>query len=177
LIGAIVLSIVLHEYSDAIAIGAIIILNALFGFFQEYKAEKSIAMLSKLTSPTAKVIREGKEMIIPVAALVPGDIVLLEAGDKINADIRLIEAINLTVDESILTGESNTVNKQTNILPEKTIIAERHNMVFAGTITSTGKAKGIVVKTGMQTELGAIAEMVQSTKEIQTPLQKKLKKL
>ncbi len=177
LIGAVVLSIVLHEYSDAIAIGAIIILNALFGFFQEYKAEKSIAMLSKLTSPTAKVIREGKEMIIPAAALVPGDIVLLEAGDKINADIRLIEAINLTVDESILTGESNTVNKQTNILPEKTIVAERHNMVFAGTITSTGKAKGIVVKTGMQTELGSIAEMVQSTKEIQTPLQKKLKKL
>ena len=177
LIGAVILSIILQEYSDAIAIGAIIVLNALFGFFQEYKAEKSIAMLSKLTSPTAKVVRDGEEIIIPAALLVPGDIVLLEAGDKISADIRLIEAINLTIDESILTGESNTVNKNTDIIPEKTILAERHNMAFAWTITSTGKAKGIVVKTGMQTELGAIAEMVQSTKETQTPLQKKLKKL
>lgn len=106
-------------------------LNALFGFFQEYKAEKSIAMLSKLTSPTAKVVRDGEEIIIPAALLVPGDIVLLEAGDKISADIRLIEAINLTIDESILTGESNTVNKNTDIIPEKTILAERHNMAFA----------------------------------------------
>lgn len=89
----------------------------------------------------------------------------------------MIETINLTVDESILTGESKTVSKQTNILPQNTILAERENIVFTGTITSTGKGKGIVVATGMQTELGAIAEMVQSTKDTQTPLQKRLKKL
>lgn len=109
--------------------------------------------------------------------MVPGDIVLLESGDKINADIRLIEAITLSVDESILTGESRTVVKNIHPLAPETILAERSNMIFAGTIVATGKGTGIVVHTGMQTELGAIAQMVQSTTETQTPLQKKLKKL
>lgn len=177
LIGATILSIILQEYSDAIVIWVIVILNALFGFFQEYKAEKSIALLSKLTSPTVRVIRWWTEKILPASVLVPGDIVLLESGDKINADIRLIEAITLSVDESILTGESRTVVKNIHPLAPETILAERSNMIFAGTIVATGKGTGIVVHTGMQTELGAIAQMVQSTTETQTPLQKKLKKL
>lgn len=177
LIGATILSLILQEYSDAIVIGAIVCINALFGFVQEYKAEKSIAMLSKLTSPTVKVVRSGKEQIMAAALLVPWDIVWIQAGDKINADMRLIETVDLSIDESILTGESKTVKKSTQLLQAQTIVAERSNMVFAGTIVATGKWIGIVVYTWMQTQLGTIAKMVQTTNDTQTPLQKKLKRL
>lgn len=177
LIGATIISIILHEYSDALVISMIIMINAILGFFQEYKAEKSIAMLSRLTSPVAKVIRNGKETIIPASWLVPWDIVLLETGDKINADMRLLECIDLSVDESILTGESKTVQKSTNPLKIDTIIAERSNMVFAGTMVARGKWIWIVVYTGMKTQLGNIAYMVQTTQDTKTPLQQKLQKL
>jgi len=177
LIAALVISLFLGERIDAVVIGIILILNALFGFYQEYRAEKSIEALKKLSSLKATVIRDGKDIEIDAKLLVPGDITKLIEGDKIPADSRVFELANLQTQEAALTGESLPVKKELKILPEKTILADRLNMVFSGTIVTSGKGLAIVTGTGMSSEIGKIAKLIQETEPEKTPLQKKLNQL
>ena len=176
LIGAALVSGFLKEWVDALAIIAIVIVNAILGFIQEYRAEKSLAALKKLSSPSSKVLRDGKRKIIPSHELVPGDLIELEAGDNVPADGRLAwHSANFSVAEASLTGESSPVVKTNLALKEKEVpLADRANMVYMGTSVSCGKARALVVDTGMQTELGKIAGMVQGIEQEATPLQKKL---
>ena len=176
LMGAAFVSGFLQEWIDALAIIAIVIINAILGFFQEYRAEKSLAALRKLSNPVSKVIRNGRHKIIPSSELVPGDVIEMEAGDSIAADSRLVwMSANFGVQEASLTGESTPVAKTTRALEEQNIpLADRANAVFMGTSVVSGKAKALVVHTGMQTELGKIAGMVQAVVHETTPLQKKL---
>ncbi len=176
LIFAAIVSFFVGEYLDATAIIIIVILNGFFGFFQEYKAEKALEALENLSTPSCKVIREGREIVVSSESLVPGDILVLEQGDRIPADAYLLEAMSLQVDESMLTGESIPVKKKVCVLPEKTPLPERKNMLFAGTIITYGRARAIIVSTGMQTEFGKIASMIQ-VKEEKTPLQKRMEKI
>ena len=177
LIFALIVSILLKEEIDAIVIAVIIILNAVLGFVQEFKAEKSIEALQKLSSLKAKVFRNKKEIKIDSKFLVPGDIIALETGDKVPADCRLIEVHNLETQEGPLTGESQPINKHDSILEDNTVLAEQKNMVFAGTVISKGRALALVVKTGMDSEIGKIASLIQEASEKYTPLQKKLREL
>jgi Ca2+-transporting ATPase len=176
LIGAAIVSGFLQEWVDAFAIIAIVVLNAILGFIQEYRAEKALAALRKLSSPTSKVIRDGHGQVVSSFELVPGDIIELEAGDNVPADSRIAWLTsNFTAAEASLTGESTPVAKTVSVLNEKdTPLADRANMVYMGTSVASGKAKAIVAETGMQTELGKIAEMVQEIKREETPLQRKL---
>lgn len=176
LMGAAVVSGFLQEWVDALAIIAIVIINAVLGFIQEYRAEKSLAALKKLSSPSSKVIRDDRHNVIPSLQLVPGDVIEFEAGDSIPADSRLAWiSPNFTVLEASLTGESTPVAKTIHVLNEKEIpLGDRANMVYMGTSVTSGKAKALVVHTGMQTELGKIAGMVQGIQHEITPLQKKL---
>jgi Ca2+-transporting ATPase len=176
LIGAALVSGFLQEWVDAIAIIAIVILNAILGFIQEYRAEKSLAALKKLSSPTSKVIRNGQHAVISSFELVPGDLIELEAGDNVPADSRVVWlTANFAAQEASLTGESTPVVKTTAPLKEKDVpLADRANMVYMGTSIASGKARAIVVETGMQTELGKIAGMIQGITRDTTPLQKKL---
>jgi len=172
---AVFVSYYLGEIVDAYVIGVIIILNALLGFIQEYKAERAIESLKKLSKTNARVLRDGKEELIDSENLVPGDIILLEEGDKVPADSRLIELINLEVDESTLTGESTSVSKELVILKkEKLVVSELRNMIFMNTLISRGRATAIVVETGMLSEIGKIAKTITEQKTPETPLQKKL---
>jgi len=165
----------LETYADAIVIGIIVLLVAVAGFVQEYRAEKALDALKKLAAPKARILRDGKETIIPAREIVPGDILVLEAGDLVAADARLIESIELKTDEAILTGESTAVSKDASaVLSENTPVSERKNMVFTATHTTYGRGKAVVTTTAMQTEFGKIAELVQESKEEETPLQKKL---
>jgi len=176
LIAAALVSGFLKEWVDALAIVAIVILNAILGFIQEYRAEKSLAALKKLSSPSSKAIRNGEYCVIASCELVPGDLIELEAGDNIPADSRLVRITsNFTVMEASLTGESVPVAKTTLALEEKDVsLADRANMVYMGTSVSSGKATAVIAETGMQTELGKIAGMVQGITQETTPLQKKL---
>ncbi len=176
LIAAAFISGFLQEWVDALAIIAIVIVNAILGFIQEYRAEKSLAALKKLSNPVSKVIRDGQHKVIPSLELVPGDVVEIEAGDSIPADSRLLWiSANFTAQEASLTGESTPVAKTTHALEGKNIsLADRANMVYMGTSVSSGKAKALVIYTGMQTELGKIAGLVQEIAHETTPLQKKL---
>jgi len=168
----------LGEIADAITILAIIFVNALLGFIQEFKAERSMESLRSLTAPEATVLRNGVGLKIAAAELVPGDIVLLEAGDRIPADIRWLKTSNIRVEESALTGESQAVAKNSQpLLDEYTPIADRKNMSFMGTVLVNGRGLGIVVATGMATEMGLIAGMIQEAKEEDTPLQRRLAQL
>lgn len=168
----------LGEYSDAITIVAIVVLNAILGFIQEFRAEKSLKALKELTAPTAHVIREGTLQEIPASELVPGDIIYFEAGDRIPADIRLFEAKGVYIEESALTGESVPVQKEVlEIMNEDVSLGDRFNMAFMGTLVTRGSGQGIVVATGMSTEMGQIAQLIQSTETIQTPLQHRLEQL
>jgi len=164
----------LETYTDAITIGVIVILVALAGFIQEYRAEKAVEALKKLTAPRARVIRDGKEAIIPAKEIVPGDLLVLESGDTIPADARIIESIELKTDEAVLTGESTPVGKGLDPLRPETPVAERKNMLFMATHTIYGRGKAVVTSTGMGTEFGRIAELVQTAEEEETPLQKRL---
>jgi len=166
----------MEAMADAIIIGAIVILVAVTGFIQEYRAEKAIEAMKKLTAPRARVVRDGQEIIIPARDIVPGDILALESGDHVSADARVIEAIELKANEAVLTGESASVNK--NVLPVKSDapISERHNTLFTATHVVYGRGRAVVTSTGMGTEFGKIAEMVQAAEEEETPLQKKLNK-
>lgn len=177
LIGASLVSGFLKEWVDAIAIISIVILNAILGFIQEYRAEKSLAALKKLSSPTSKVIRDGKHMIIPSSEIVPGDLVEMEAGDFVPADSRIVYATgNMSTHEASLTGESTPVTKAASRLElENTSLADRSNMLYMGTSVVAGKARALITGTGMNTELGKIADMIQDIEDSTTPLQNKLK--
>ena len=174
LLVATALSMVIGEFYDAIVIIAIVMACAVLGFTQEYKAEKALEALKKMTAPTATVLRDGKEMQLETRDLVPGDIILLYTGDKVAADARLIEAINMKTDEAPLTGESTPVNKNVKPLPEETIVSDRRNTLFTGTVVVYGRGKAVVTSTGMNTEFGKIAKMVQVTEEEETPLEKRM---
>lgn len=176
LIAAGIISGVLGEAVDAIAILAIVILNAVIGFYQEVNAEKSIAALKKMTAPQAKVRRDGRMSSIPASGIVTGDIIELEAGDLVAADARLIEASSLKCIESALTGESDAVEKQSETLDTGEIpLGDRENMVFMGTSVATGQGSAVVVATAMNTEIGRIAGLIEGASEdASTPLQQKL---
>lgn len=177
LIAAAVIAGFLGEPEDTIAIVAIIVLNAALGFSQEYRAEKAIAALKALAAPQAQVRRNGTVVLLPAFELVPGDIVLLEAGNIVPADLRIIESFELRVDESMLTGESQVVGKESEpIASERLPVADQKNMAFKGTIVSAGRATGLVVRTGMSTELGRIATLLKEEVEVRTPLQNRLAK-
>ncbi|MBX9778142.1 MAG: cation-translocating P-type ATPase [Xanthobacteraceae bacterium] len=159
---------------EAIVITAIVVLNAILGFVQESRAEKSVRALMALAAPEANVVRDGERQRIPASEIVPGDIVLIEAGDKIPADARIIEDANLHTDEAPLTGESMPVTKSPKPLPEDTGLGDRVNMLFAGTVATYGRGRAIVVGTGMQTEVGKIAGLLETAEKEQTPLQQEL---
>jgi len=174
LLGATALSLVLGEIVDAITILAIVFACAFMGFVEEYRSERALEMLKKMAAPTATVVRNGEEKEIPARELVPGDLVVLSTGDKVPADLRLVEAVNLRMDEAPLTGESTPVDKITDPLPEETPVPDRKNMAFSGTTVVYGRGKGVVVATGMDTEFGKIAAMVQEVEEEVTPLEKRM---
>ena len=164
--------------TDTIIILIVVLANAIIGVTQEAKAEKSLEALQKLTDHASKVIRDGKITVIPAKELVPGDIVLLDTGDYIPADLRVIEAVNLKSQESSLTGESVPVEKSNQVIEDMEVgIGDRTNMLFSSSLVTYGRGKGIVVATGMDTEVGKIAEMLDNTEEQITPLQEKLNKL
>jgi Ca2+-transporting ATPase len=174
LIAAAVISGLIGDVTDTFIILAIVIINAIIGFFQEFRAEQAMEALKQMTTPEATVIRDGKTERISSKDLVPGDILLLEAGNVVPADVRIVESYSLRVDESSLTGESVAVDKITKPLEEKVLApGDRINMAFKGTFVTYGRAKAIVTATGMQTEIGLIASMLQEKESI-TPLQKRL---
>jgi P-type Ca2+ transporter type 2C len=165
-------------FKDTIAILAIVILNGILGYVQESRAEQALAALKKLSSPNVRVIRDGKQVEIAGKDLVPGDVMLLEAGVQVAADGRLIEESNLQIRESALTGEAEAVNKNALLqLPEDTSLGDRINLVYQGTEVVQGRAKVLVTKTGMQTEIGKIAELLQSVESEPTPLQQRMAQL
>jgi len=165
-------------FKDTIAILAIVVLNGILGYVQESRAEKALAALKKLSSPNVRVIRDGKPLEVVAKDLVPGDVMLVEAGVQFAADGRLIEESNLQVRESALTGEAEAVNKRAKlILPEETSLGDRINLVFQGTEVVQGRAKILVTNTGMQTELGKIAAMLQAVESEPTPLQQRMTQL
>ena len=175
LLVAAVVSFLLGEYSDAIIIMAIVILNAAIGFSQEYRAELAIAALKKLSVPNVQVRRNGHTLELSALQLVPGDIVKLETGGYVPADGRILNEINLKIEEAALTGESEPVQKNTSaIFEENVAIGDRHNMVFMGTIVTYGRGTIIITDTGMDTELGNIADLIQGVEQEQTPLQRRL---
>lgn len=176
LIGAAVISAVTGETTNGYVILAIILFISILGFVQEYKAERAMQALKKMVALEARVLRQGAVKRIPIKELVPGDVILVEAGDRIAADARLIEAINLETVESSLTGESHPVSKNAGVLGEDTPIAERKNMVLMGTIATRGNGMAVVVGTGIHTQIGSIAEMIQIREE-EPPLKIKFSRL
>ena len=163
--------------TDTIIILIVVVLNAIIGVAQENKAEKSLEALQKMSSHAAKVMRDGKLVVIPSKDLVPGDVVILETGDYIPADLRIVEAVNLKSQESAMTGESVPVEKSPDVISGEVELGDRKNMLFSSSLITYGRGKGIVVGTGMNTEVGKIAKMIDETDELQTPLQIKLNNL
>lgn len=174
LIAAALVSAFLGELVDAFVILFTVVLAGVLGFVQEYRAEESIKLLKSLTSPEALVLRDGKEGKVPSSLLVPGDILLLQAGDRIPADARLLEALSLKVDESSLTGESVPVEKSINIFPPETSQPDRKNMVYTGTSVTYGRGKAVITATGMSTAFGKLAGLLGEIERERTPLQEKL---
>ncbi|MFZ5518368.1 MAG: calcium-translocating P-type ATPase, PMCA-type [Candidatus Zhuqueibacterota bacterium] len=175
---AAIISLLLHEYIDAGVIFVIVLLNAFIGFWQEYKAENALAALKKMAVPTVRVRRDGVEQQIAATNLAPGDIIIVEAGNIIPADSRIVLAANLKVQESALTGESESVLKNTNRLSGDDIpLGDRKNMLYMGTIVTYGRAEAVISATGMNTELGKIATMLQQVEDDKTPLQMRLTSL
>ena len=164
----------LEDYADSITIGVIVALNAVVGFIQEYRSEKAIEAMRKMTAPKAGVLRDGREAVIQAEEIVPGDILLLETGDRVAADARLLEVVDLSTDEAVLTGESTPVEKKTGPISGNTPVSDRNNMLFMATHIIYGRGKAVVTSTGMATEFGKIAEMVQAIEEEETPLKAKL---
>lgn len=177
LMGSSVVCILLGEIYDALAIISILFLNALLGALQEQKAEGALAALKGMTAPTARVLRSGSQLTVPASQVVPGDIIYLEQGDIVSADVRLISVTNLTVDESTLTGESYPVLKHSDQADQCLPLLDCHNMAFMGTIVNQGRATAVVVHTGMQTQIGKIAGMLNKDDNEETPLQKRMLKV
>ena len=178
LVAATVASAFLGHGVETIAIAVIVLFAVVLGFIQEYRAERAIEALREMAAPTVVVIRDGHEMEIAARELVQGDIILLQAGDKVAADARVLESVNLQADEAALTGESIPVHKKTEALPEEDLsLGDRSNMVFGGTIVTYGRGRGIVVATGMKSQFGRIAEMLQTVETGRTPLQRNLDKV
>ncbi|MFC4598834.1 calcium-translocating P-type ATPase, SERCA-type [Cohnella hongkongensis] len=178
LVGATVVSGLLGEMLDALTIIAIILINGVLGFYQEYRAERSLRALKELSAPFAKVVRDGELLHIPARDLVAGDVVLLESGDRVPADLRFLECNDCSVDESALTGESVPVAKTAGkLISPELALGDRRNCGYLGTMVTRGTAKGIVTVTGMRTEMGKIADLIQQTEEAETPLQHRLEQL
>lgn len=171
---AAVVSAALGEWLDAIAIGVIVIVNALIGFVQEYRADQAVLALRSLTSPRARVVRDGRSLMVEASTVVPGDLIILEPGDVVPADARLYSADGLTTNEAPLTGESVPAEKLVTPSADDAPLAERHDFVFMGSSVATGTAKAIVVSTGMRTELGRIARLLSQTEKGATPLQRRV---
>ncbi|TLS49926.1 calcium-translocating P-type ATPase, SERCA-type [Paenibacillus antri] len=175
LMGATLISGLLGEYLDAVTILAIIVINGVLGFIQEFRAERSLRALKELSAPTAKTLRDGEWVVVPAKELVPGDIVALESGDRVPADVRFLEANSVYAEESALTGESVPVSKSAAAIPEDDVpLGDQRNMGFLGTMITMGTARGVVVRTGMRTEMGKIADLINNTEEAETPLQRRL---
>lgn len=175
LVSAALISFALHEVFDGIAVLIAVLLQVVVGFVQEYRAQRSLAALKKVISLSARVVRDGKEQVITAEELVPGDIIQLQAGDKISADVRLIEVHDFEVNEAALTGESEPILKKTDALTSSQVdLAEQVNMAFTGTVATKGNAVGVVSYTGSYTQMGKIAQMIKKTKDEATPLQNKL---
>lgn len=177
LLAAAIISLLLHEVSDAVIIAFVVFMNAVVGLIQEGKAQKALDSLKKLTSPRAYVIRDGREKEIPASELVKGDVVCLEAGCQVPADLRLTRIRNLKVEESALTGESLPIEKDTSYLAqagEKTALGDRKNMVYMSTVVTYGRGEGIVTDCGMDTQIGRIAALINESPQESTPLQKRL---
>jgi Ca2+-transporting ATPase len=178
LIAASAISALLGEWIDALAILAIVVLNTVLGIIQEQRAEQALAALKRLAAPEAHVLRDGRHRVIPSRDLVPGDIVFLEAGNYVPADVRLLEAVNLRVEEASLTGESLPVHKNSATVLERNVpLGDRKNTAFMGTLVSYGRGRGVVTSTGMHTQLGLIASMLQNVEVEVTPLQRRLDQL
>ena len=170
------ISFLIGETVDALTIAVIVILNSIVGFVQEYRSEKAMEAMKKLTAPKARIMRDGSEAMIAAREIVPGDIVLLEAGDRVPADGRLLEVVDLKADEAVLTGESTDVTKDLSVVKEETSVADRRNSVFMATHMTYGRGKAVITSTGMNTEFGKIAEMVQTMETEETPLKQKLER-
>jgi len=178
LIAAAAISAVLQDYKDAIVIGIIVVLNAILGFTQEYRAEQAMAALRKLAAPVSRVLRDGEIHEITSRDIVPGDIVFLEAGNAVAADCRVFESVGLRTLEAALTGESEPIDKVSSIMDRADLaLGDRRNMVYRGTVVSAGRGAAIVTETGMRTEIGKIAGMMQRVEQEVTPLQKRLSQL
>ena len=178
LLVATVLSAFLGHSVEAVAIAVIVLFAVLLGFVQEYRADRALQALQRMAAPMARVFRDGRETEIPARDLVPGDVILLQTGDKIPADVRLLEAVNLQIDEAALTGESVPVEKRTAALADSELgLGDRQNMAYAGTAATYGRGRAVVVATGMGTEFGKIAQMLQTVETGKTPLQANLDKL
>jgi Ca2+-transporting ATPase len=178
LIVASIISALLGEWVDAAAIMAIVVLNAVLGIVQESRAEEALAALKKMAAPEAQILRDGHRVSIPARELVPGDIVYLEAGNFVPADVRLLEAVNMRIEEASLTGESQAVQKNASLQLDGNVpLGDRRNTAFMGTTVSYGRGRGVVTSTGMNTQLGLIATMLQGVETEQTPLQRRLDEL
>ncbi|MEM1997641.1 MAG: cation-translocating P-type ATPase [Candidatus Bathyarchaeia archaeon] len=177
LIGATIISLFMGEEVDAIVIFAIVLVSSTLGFIQEYRAGRALEALKRMLSPTVTVVRDSRETTIPVREVVPGDIIVLKEGDRVPADARLIETINLQVNEAPLTGESMPVLKDVSPLPKDTPLPDRRNMVFSGTEVVSGKGKAVVVATGMNTEFGKIARFVTAAEKEETPLERRAREI
>ena len=177
LLGAGFVKLMLGLWLDAGIIFVVVILNALLGFIQEGKAEKALDSIRNMLSAEARTVRSGETRMAPAEDLVPGDIVLLESGDKVPADLRLVDVKNLRTEEAALTGESVPAEKSANPVAEKSTVGDRHSMVFSGTMVVSGRATGIVVATGSQTELGKINQLLANVSSLETPLLRQIKKL
>ena len=175
LVGAAIVSGMIGDLTDAVVIVAIVVLNAVLGFVQEFRAERAMAALKTMAAPTATVLRAGEQKTVPAADLVPGDVVLIESGRIVPADLRLVEVASLRVDESALTGESVPVDKLTEALRGHVVpVGDRHNIAHKGSIVTYGRAAGLVIATGMRTEFGRIAQLLRDARSVQTPLQRRL---
>ena len=174
LLATAVMTAVLHHWVDTGVIVGVVVINAIIGFIQESKAEQAIESLKQMLAPSAIALRDGKKASVPAVELVPGDVVLLQGGDKVPADLRLLQVKNLQVDEAPLTGESVPVQKTGELLSGTVALADRRNMAFAGTLATTGTGRGIIVATGDVTQIGQIADMLREVQGVDTPLIRRL---
>lgn len=174
LLGATVFSFLVGETLDAIVILIIVIASAGLGFVEEYRSEKAVQLLKKMASPVATIVRDSKEKTVASSNIVPGDLIVLHAGDRVPADLRLLEVFNLKIDEASLTGESLAVGKKTDKVSADKIINDRKNIAFSGTVVTYGRGLGVAVATGMNTEFGKIAGIVQAEKKTETPLERRM---